>query len=110
MRVDLSARRLYIHSKAKDVSAGIREVDSRVIYRGDRGRLYARTTIDDEDFEQCWSVHIEDHREDAQPNPFTRGKLSRRGVASSVPGDSRTFHEYLIRISERKEVGLRVDE
>merc|ERR1719436_692408 len=88
LRVDLAKRRLYLRSEAKNVSAGIPQVESRVIFRGDRGRLYARTKMDSDDFEQCWSVRtveaVPAPKGGVQPNPFARGRLAGKGF--SVPG------------------------
>jgi len=113
LRVDLSNRRLYLRSEATNVSAGIPRVESRVIFRGDRGRLYARTKIDSEDFEQCWSVKtteaISQPQGGAQPNPFSHGKLAGKGF--SVPGAAGgRADKYVFYLNQRKRVELFVDE
>merc|ERR1712176_1099475 len=76
LRVDLAKRRLFLRSEAKNVSAGIPQVESRVIFRGDRNRLYARTKMEEGNFEQCWSVRTAEAvpapQGGAQPNPFSR--------------------------------------
>jgi len=113
LRVDLAKRRLYLRSEAKNVSAGIPEVESRVIFRGDRGRLYARTKIHTDGFEQCWSVRtveaVPAPRGGSQPNPFMRGKYAGRGF--SVPGSTdKQAHKYVFHLNQRKRVTLFVDE
>jgi len=113
LRVDLANRRLYLRSEATNVSAGIPRVESRVIFRGDRGRLYARTKMDDEGFEQCWSVRtveaVPPPHGGVQPNPFSRGQLAGKGF--SVPGatDERA-EKYVFYLNQRKRVELFVDD
>jgi len=113
LRVDLAKRRLYLRSEAKNVSAGIPQVESRVIFRGDRGRLYARTKMDAEDFEQCWSVRTVEAVPapigGAQPNPFARGTLAGRGF--SLPGgEGKHAAKYSFYLNQKKRVELFVDD
>merc|ERR550525_1152302 len=56
LQVDLTKRRFSFYGEANNVSRGILKVRSHLIYRGDRTRLYARTTVEDPTgpFEQCW--------------------------------------------------------
>jgi len=114
MRVDLAKRRLYLRSEAANVSAGIPRVESRVIFRGDRGRLYARTKMDDFDFETCWSVGTVEAvpvpRGGMQPNPFRRAKLAGKGF--NVPareGLTQLTDKYVFFLNQRKRVELFVD-
>lgn len=111
--MDLAKRRLYLRSEATNVSAGIPRVESRVIFRGDRGRLYARTKMDDEGFEQCWSVRtveaVPEPHGGVQPNPFSRGQLAGKGF--SVPGAAgERAEKYVFYLNQRKRVELFVDE
>lgn len=113
LRVDLANRRLYLRSEAINVSAGIPRVESRVIFRGDRGRLYARTKMENEGMEQCWSVRtveaVPPPHGGVQPNPFSRGQLAGKGF--SVPGAAgEQAEKYVFYLNQRKRVELFVDE
>jgi len=108
LRVDLTKQRLYMRSQAENVSAGIRHVESRVIFRGDRGRLYARTKVDSEDFEQCWSVRtveaVPPPDGGVLPNPFSRGKLAGRSVHGGKEAERYSFY-----LDPQKRVELTID-
>merc|ERR1719362_1453034 len=68
LRVDLARQQLYLRSEG-NFSRGLPQVESRVILRGDRGRLYARTRIESQDFEQCWSVRTTEAEGAPQDGP-----------------------------------------
>ncbi|CAK0846996.1 unnamed protein product [Prorocentrum cordatum] len=77
MRVDLTARRLYLSSTASDVSTGIPQVSSKIIIRGDQAKIYAQTKLeygkDEEGYDQCWMVNTTELPVPSggkQPNPF----------------------------------------
>lgn len=112
VRADLARRRLYLRSKAINVSAGIPEAESRVIFRGDRGRLYVYSRLGD-DFEECWSVNtveaVPAPAGGEQPNPFQRGK----SVAEhfSVPGlEGSPAQKYVFDLNPNKRVQFFVEE
>merc|ERR1712151_1340298 len=75
--VDLDERRLFLYSEALNISAGVPHVTSRITFRGDQGRLYIRSQIDDADYDTCWSVRLMDASASklSQKNPFLRGEL-----------------------------------
>merc|ERR1711920_260241 len=88
---------------------GIPQVESRVIFRGDRGRLYARTKLlEYGGFEQCWSVNtiqaVPAPRGEAIPNPFAKGKLAGRDF--SVPGGDGRAAKYVFYLNQQKRVEL----
>merc|ERR1740129_189853 len=109
VRVDLEKRRLYMESEAKNISRGIPHVKSRIIFRGDRGRLYAHTKI--EDFEQCWSVRTSE----AVPrppagtviNPFQAAQHVGDGYSSQ---DGTTSSKHALFLDAKKRVEDFVDE
>lgn len=109
VRVDLTSRKLFLQSRAVNVSAGVPEVESRVIFRGDRGRLYAYTRIG-KDFEQCWNVNtgeaVPSPTEDGtQPNPFARAKATAESF--SVPGrDGEPATKHVFYLTQTKRVQL----
>lgn len=88
LRVDLLNRRMYFRGVAANISAGLPEVESRVFFRGDRGRMYVYTRAGD--FEQCWNLNSADavpgNPGDRYPNPFRRGKKAADRVWVPEPG------------------------
>jgi len=73
LKVDLAQRLLYLSSKAADVSTGIPRVLSKIILRGDQAKLYARTKLEPEEYDQCWMVNTTQlplPLGKRQPNPF----------------------------------------
>jgi hypothetical protein len=73
VRVDLANRWLYLQSEAVNVSAGIPKVTSKIILRGDQAKLYARTKLDLDNYDQCWMVNttkLPAPLGKKQPNPF----------------------------------------
>jgi len=112
VRVDLARRRMFLRSEARDISPGLPQVESRVIFRGDLGRLYARTTVGADGFDQCWSVRtaeaVPPPRGGSQPNPFTRGRLVGQNLA--VPGaTNKVANKYSFSLNERKRAEIYVD-
>jgi len=89
LKVDLARHSLFLRSKGNS-SSSLPFMESQVIYRGDRGRLYTRTVIPSQDFEQCWSVRVttlplQDNGDSARPNPFlTNMHDSRTSVHQGV--------------------------
>jgi hypothetical protein len=108
--VDLKRRRLFLLSRATNVSAGVPQVESRVIFRGDRGRLYVRNKIESEHFEQCWSVNTADVLPSPPPgvhtNPFLQGNHGREPLER--PLDSHTYSVHYL--DHKKRVEIFVDE
>merc|ERR1711933_192012 len=80
IKVDTEKRRIYMESAMHDVSKGIPLVETKIIYRADRGRLLTHTKVKDRtDFVQCWQLSSAEVLP-AKPhlrskNPFQRGKL-----------------------------------
>jgi len=112
VRVDLARRRLFLRSEASDVSAGLPQVESRVIFRGDLERLYARTRVPADGFDQCWSVRtveaVPAPRGGSQSNPFARGRLV--GKNFSVPGaPNKVANKYAFSLNPRKRAEIFVD-
>lgn len=115
LRVDLASQQLYLRSEG-NFSRGLPQVESRVILRGDRGRLYARTRIESQDFEQCWSVRTtegppQDGLNSVRPNPFLRAKLSGSMIMPPTSGSKYTqpagdpqvkMQKFIIRLSNTK--------
>merc|ERR1712048_479398 len=94
---------------ASNISTGIPEVESQVIYRGDYGRLYTRIGIESQDVDLCWKVRTAEEApkpiRDAMPNPFARSKLAGRGF--KVPGTKDKLAEkYVFWLNKRKRVEL----
>lgn len=87
LRVDLHNRRMYYRGTAVNVSAGLPDVESRVIFRGDRDRMYVYTKVGD--FEQCWALNsavaVPRPVGGQQSNPFRQGKKADERVW--VPGE-----------------------
>jgi len=113
LRVDLVGRRLYLRSEAHNLSSGLPLVESRVIYRGDRGRLYARTRIASQDFEQCWTVRTaeftpaSDGEVPPSPNPFVGGRLLGRGFSAPGAGpQDEPAEKYVLWLEQKKLVEL----
>jgi len=64
LRADLAGRHLYVRSIAENISRGIPQVESEVYWSAEQGKLFTRTRLEQEDYEQCWSVSV-----DAPPEP-----------------------------------------
>jgi len=112
VRVDLARRRLFLRSEASDVSAGLPQVESRVIFRGDLERLYARTRVPADGFDQCWSVRtveaVPAPRGGSQSNPFARAELVAWNM--SVPGaTNKIANKYAFSLSYNKRVEIFID-
>eukprot|EP00811_Abedinium_folium_P014678 NODE_23666_length_656_cov_4.155009.p1 GENE.NODE_23666_length_656_cov_4.155009~~NODE_23666_length_656_cov_4.155009.p1 ORF type:complete len:194 (+),score=65.24 NODE_23666_length_656_cov_4.155009:3-584(+) len=98
-----------MRSEALNVSAGIPLVESRVIFRGISGRLYAHTKMDG--FEHCWAVDTTsalpfnvNNAGGVARNPFTRMKFA--GDGFSVPGGGGSASKYVLYIGVRKRIEL----
>jgi len=111
MRVDLARRRFFLRGEAANVSSGIPKVESRIVFRGDRDRLYSRTKIESEDFQQCWSVSTAEAlpppRGGAQPNPFT---IARDTGAGLMRVGSRNALKHVLYLGPRRRAELFIDE
>jgi len=108
VHVDLAQRRLFLRSVATNISVGIPSLETRILFRGDRGRLYAHTKIGD-DFEQCWSVSTAElfpaPPADAPANPFLRARADADGF--SVPGRAGLpAKKYVLYIDQAKRAQL----
>lgn len=106
LRVDLAGRRLYLGSGAKNVSGGLQRVRSQVIFRGDQGRLYARTRLEDDGYEKCWSMHMEKAVpalvDGLRRNPFRRAQAAVGGGPWLEGAAMRAAKKYLLRFAENK--------
>lgn len=82
LRVDLRNRRMYFKGTANNISAGLPEVESRIIFRGDRNRMYVYTRAGE--FEQCWVMNsaeaVPAPISGQQMNPFRRAKKAAERV------------------------------
>lgn len=109
VRVDLPSRSLFMWNEVTNVSAGIAKVESRIVYRGDEGRLYTHTRMDD--FEQCWSVDTSGTIPSGvgpQINPFSRAVYS---GDFSVPGTTQgRAKKYTMRLGPKKSIAFFVDD
>jgi len=117
VRVDLENRLLYMRSEAKNLSDAIGMMESKVIYRADQGRLWARTKImGAEEFQQCWQISTAEilpvPPRGLALNPFLRGKHAGNGF--SVPGNLAHAHaladKFVFFISTDRRVELYVDD
>lgn len=106
--VDLINRRLSMTSTATNVSAGISVLETRIIFRGDRERLYTHAKLNN-GFEQCWSVNTA-IAFPAQPagstaNPFTRARVDADGFM--IPGGSGMLaKKYVLYVDQLKRAQL----
>jgi len=105
LKVDLARRSLFLHSEGNS-SSSLPFMKSHVIYRGDRGRLYTRTVIPSQDFEQCWSVKVAT-LPTTRPNPFLTNYQSmhdsRNSFYRGIPDKIITFG-----LSPKKRVDMAV--
>lgn len=85
--MDLNKRQLYLRSEATNISAGISQVQSQVIFNGDRGRLYAYTRFPAENYHKCWSLAVTPSNMPGR-NPFLQAtpRIAPRD-SSGEPGD-----------------------
>jgi len=117
VRVDLAARKLYIRSKAYNISYSMPEVDTRIVYRGDRGVMYSYVRIDGGvhgDFEECWDISTAE----AFPpppggsravNPF-QGAQRAEGRYSVLGHDSENVQKHVLYLGQAKRMQLFVSE
>jgi len=114
MRVDLEWRQLYLRSVATNVSAGIARLESEIFYSAERGRVYARTRLAAEGYEQCWSIGVAalpSPAKGASRNPFLRARLEGRGTTEDEDGTlSPGLDKYMLRLDAWKRAELFVDE
>lgn len=101
LRVDLVQQRLYLRSQAKNVSAGIKEVESRVLFRGDTGILYSRTKM--QGFSQCLAVNIDQvSLPGATQNPF----MTARQVGDGFQVASTTSQKYALDVADKSRLQM----
>lgn len=94
LRLDVRQRRLYLHSTLESVSIGIPLVESRIIYRGDRNRLYAATRVAANkrwsEWDKCWSVRtaeaLPSPPRDQRQNPLLLAQRAPRSASSWAHG------------------------
>eukprot|EP00928_Gymnodinium_smaydae_P007655 TRINITY_DN12741_c1_g3_i1.p1 TRINITY_DN12741_c1_g3~~TRINITY_DN12741_c1_g3_i1.p1 ORF type:complete len:1126 (-),score=259.33 TRINITY_DN12741_c1_g3_i1:25-3402(-) len=110
MTVDLASRRFFLQSEAVNVSAGIPHAKSQVVFRGDRQRLYSRSRIPSQGFDQCWSVSTAEELPPppggVQPNPFVRARESEAGTMMVL---GRPAKKYTIDLLDHRRAVLYVD-
>jgi len=99
LRADLAGRHLYLRSVAENISRGIPQLESEVYWSAEAKRIYARTKLEAEGYEQCWSVSVESPQElmaGETRNPFLRFIQYGKGKEVRDSGHSNGLERYIL--------------